>query len=771
MLRIAITVFLLLLNAFRPAFADGERVALVIGVANYKHAPKLVNTLNDAQDMAAALTKLGFRVDLVLDPDRAALEAAVRRFGQMSVGAEASLFHYSGHALEFGGKNWLVPTGADFDTGRNVRFEALELDSVLEQTDGNARVTVVFLDACRDNPFLGRLTARTREVASRGLARVESTASGVMLAFATAPGQVAQDGQGRNSPFTSAILKQIETPGLEIKSLMTQVTREVVETTGGKQRPWQNSSLEGDFYFRAAPAKPAATAERPAAPASLDPEVVYWNSIANSADPADFRAYMAKFPNGVFVDLARNRLIRLLDAMMKDLKDSPAPASPPIARDDPRTLAPAPAPPAPPAAAVARAEPATPVKPAPLPAPPPTPAPLPSATKPPAPAPSAKGPRETLLASLGTGTPQLAPERRELFVRDYLADKGAKAIAYVPGSSMVWRATGRTDAAAARVAALEGCQIFAGRPCALLAVNEQMEPAPASGSPVRDMANVTFAGKFDIGKLPVSGADLSRRADVQAYAAAPGAKAAAIHPTGRFFPVTGTAGQPAAEEAALAACMADPGRVAAGGLCFLYAAGTQVVLPKRLTKARPLPANLPDAFDYINFSQEFLRSYSGEEPFRAMAIEPFSKRTFRFSRVGSQERAEELALEACQMHYGRPCALLASGGDLRAPDLSTAETKSMPRVAYAGAYDPERVPGFRDPKSKDLVAYGEMHGPKAMAIRVMGTRVSIASGKDTLEAQAKALAACNEPDPAYPCFVYAINDRVVFSQRRPEPIK
>jgi uncharacterized caspase-like protein len=289
-------------SSARPA---GRRVALVVGVSNYERVPILANPINDAQDMTAALKRLGFDVETVLDPNRATLEAAVRRYGDRSAGVEASVFHYSGHALEAGGRNWLLPASANINGERDLRFEAIDLGTILEQTDGAAQTSIVFLDACRDNPFARRVSGAGRGL-SRGLAGVDMTATGVLVAFAAAPGQVALDRLAgkKNSPFTAAVLSQIETAGLEIKTLLVRVTKEVMQTTNGKQRPWQNSSLESEFYF----VPPPASAAPPITQSATNLEAVFWDSIKTSHDPADFRAYLTKFPTGTFAQLARNRL-------------------------------------------------------------------------------------------------------------------------------------------------------------------------------------------------------------------------------------------------------------------------------------------------------------------------------------------------------------------------------------------------------------------------------------------------------------------------------
>jgi len=312
----------------------GGRVALVIGVSNYEHAGRLANTLNDANDMTATLKRLSFDVETLLDPNRFALEGAVRRYGDRSLNADVSLFYYSGHALESAGRNWLMPATASPATERDLRFEAVDLNTVQEQADGAARISIIFLDACRDNPFSRRLSARRRDLSPRGLARVDVTLGGVLVAFSTGPGQVAIDGVGdkRNSPFTAALLKHIETPGLEIKSLLARVTKDVVEETKGMQRPWQNSSLEGDFYFLPPPVAAAASSTQ----SLVTLDSMFWDSIKASHNPADFKAYLTRFPNGVFVELAQNRLATLQQGVAPGSKSTDSPQVPQPQAPSPR---------------------------------------------------------------------------------------------------------------------------------------------------------------------------------------------------------------------------------------------------------------------------------------------------------------------------------------------------------------------------------------------------------------------------------------------------
>ncbi len=375
--------------------ALAQRVALVIGNGAYVEAPPLENPANDATDIHAALTRLGFDSELVVDADRIGLERAIRRFGDRAVGAEAAMLFYAGHAVEVAGRNHLIPVSAAIRSDRDLPFETVDVDAVMTQLDGRARVILLFLDACRDNPFRIRLAAQSgRGIAGTGLAAVRGPV-GTLVAFSTAPGTVAQDGTGRNSPFTGALLRHIETEGLEVRPMLGRVRQTVREATGGAQIPWENASLEGEFYFRpAAPRAPAvaalpAEAPQPAPTASptADPatERLFWESIRDSRNPEEFEAYLRRYPNGVFTDLARTRIAGLSGSRGISRADPPSP---------PATSAAPPTPPAPPP----RPPPASPAAaPQPPPSPPrqtaPAPAPEPqrqtALVRPPAPPPAA----------------------------------------------------------------------------------------------------------------------------------------------------------------------------------------------------------------------------------------------------------------------------------------------------------------------------------------------------------------------------------------------
>jgi hypothetical protein len=282
-----------------PAFAD-RRVALVIGNSAYKNAPQLKNPANDAADMAAALTRLGFDVIRGLDLDYSGMRATVRRFSEMLPDADVALLFYAGHGLQVAGKNYLVPVDAQIETQADLDFGTIDFDLVLRGMEGDTRTNIIFLDACRDNPLVANLTRRMGArsgAASRGLAQVESSV-GTLISFSTQPGNIALDGEGRNSPFTSALLKSIEIPGMPLSDVMIDVRNDVLRSTGRKQVPWDNSSLTGQFYFKPLP-KAATDAPQEGV------EVTFWNSIKDSRNPQLFEAYLRRYPNGAFADIAR----------------------------------------------------------------------------------------------------------------------------------------------------------------------------------------------------------------------------------------------------------------------------------------------------------------------------------------------------------------------------------------------------------------------------------------------------------------------------------
>ena len=238
-----------------PASAE-TRVALVIGNAAYAAAP-LRNPVNDATVMATRLKALGFEVILRTNVAQREMTRAVSQFGQSLKPGSVALFYYAGHGMQVRGRNFLVPVDADIQSEASVRSEAVDLDLVLEQL-GPSRLSMVILDACRNNPFEGRF----RSSGGGGLAQIDAP-KGTLLAYATAPGKVASDGEGAHGLYTAELLKAMDLPGAKVEEVFKAVRVNVIKATAGAQVPWESSSLTGDYYFRpAAPPPDLAKASR-----------------------------------------------------------------------------------------------------------------------------------------------------------------------------------------------------------------------------------------------------------------------------------------------------------------------------------------------------------------------------------------------------------------------------------------------------------------------------------------------------------------------------
>ncbi|MDA8587060.1 SUMF1/EgtB/PvdO family nonheme iron enzyme [Rhodobacteraceae bacterium] len=307
-----------------------SRIALVIGNASYSVAPTLKNPANDANAIAASLERLGFKVFLGLDQDINQFREFIYQFSQQAKEADLALFYYAGHGLQVSGKNYLLPVDADLESETDLDFSAIDLQLVLKHLERNAANSVVLLDACRDNPFettLKRAMGATRSAASlgRGLAPVE-TLGGALIGFATDPGEVAFDGEGQHSPFTEALLNHIETPGLEINTLMTRVRADVVNTTNQRQRPWATWSLLNELFM--APVTPITT--EPDADPVLE-DVAAWRAAEGAVTPTALRDYLAQFPQGLFADQA-GRSLAILTAAPAPEEDKLAAVSPPKMR-------------------------------------------------------------------------------------------------------------------------------------------------------------------------------------------------------------------------------------------------------------------------------------------------------------------------------------------------------------------------------------------------------------------------------------------------------
>jgi hypothetical protein len=230
-------------SSARSAAEREQRIALLIGNGDYELSP-LSNPVNDVTDMAGMLEECGFAVTKVINATRRQMRRAIRHFGNNIRGGGVGLFYYAGHGIQVNGQNYLVPIGADVMSEDEVEDECLGVSSVLRkmETAGN-RMNIIMLDACRDNPF-----KRSFRSMQRGLAKMDAP-TGSILVYATAPGMVASDGPDRNGLYTAAFMKHVLQPGLKIEDLLKKVRIEVLNSTAGRQVPWESSSLIGDFYF------------------------------------------------------------------------------------------------------------------------------------------------------------------------------------------------------------------------------------------------------------------------------------------------------------------------------------------------------------------------------------------------------------------------------------------------------------------------------------------------------------------------------------------
>jgi uncharacterized caspase-like protein len=283
---------LVLLSA-SASFAE-RRVALIIGNSDYKKQNlTLINPKNDAEDLAAALRALDFTVTVTTDASKRDFDRAMAQFARMAVDADAALFFYAGHALQYHGQNYLMPTDAELEDEISLRYQMIMLDDVRAALDRANGVKIMILDACRNNPlvdgFRRKVAGANRNIDTiRGLARLDK-AQGMVVAYATAADEVAADGTGRNSPFTGALLKRLQEPGLEIGRLFRRIAADVNEQTQGRQRPELYMSLIDEYFLN-------------------QTDRLAWEQIKGSDDPAVLRDFVTRFPTSPQVVEAQYKL-------------------------------------------------------------------------------------------------------------------------------------------------------------------------------------------------------------------------------------------------------------------------------------------------------------------------------------------------------------------------------------------------------------------------------------------------------------------------------
>ena len=302
-----IVVLVALLTGAARASEDDARLALVIGNASYGSVSALDNPVNDAQMISQTLQGLGFSVTMAVDLGQTEMKRAIAQFGRdlRAAGSEATgLFYYAGHGVQSFGNNYLLPVDVALADAADLDLMAVEAQTVLRQmASARNRTNLVILDACRNNPF-----ENVPELNESGLAEMKAP-TGTFLAYATAPGGVALDGQGENSPFTQAVVEQIVVPGQPIEQAFKEVRRAVLAQSGGQQTPWDTSSLVSEFMFVEAPESPILTVAE-------TEELQLWRSVRSARDPVQLMLFLRGYPDGSFADEARRLLA---DVMAEEL--------------------------------------------------------------------------------------------------------------------------------------------------------------------------------------------------------------------------------------------------------------------------------------------------------------------------------------------------------------------------------------------------------------------------------------------------------------------
>jgi hypothetical protein len=303
-------------SLFLAVHADAaERVALVFGNGDYQNAPRLANPLNDAADIAATFERLGFHVKLIKNATFDTMRRGLLDFAGQAQMADIAMVYFAGHGLEIRDENWLIPVDAELRMDVSASQEAVGLGSILPIVAKASKLGLVILDACRDNPFGRQLMSQpSRAVAPRGLIPVEPPAS-VLVVFAAKHGTTADDGAGRNSPFTTALLHNLEIPGLEVNYLFRNIHDEVYAATGRHQEPYMYGTLSKEPIYL----KPLVAPSVPLAPSSADAAQT-WAAIKATESPDVLGRFIDRFGDTIYGALALERLW----AILKDTTDQAA---------------------------------------------------------------------------------------------------------------------------------------------------------------------------------------------------------------------------------------------------------------------------------------------------------------------------------------------------------------------------------------------------------------------------------------------------------------
>ncbi|MEZ5776103.1 MAG: caspase family protein [Hyphomicrobiaceae bacterium] len=317
--RAALLFLGVLILSATPSLA-ATRVALIFGNSAYQNVPRLANPINDARAVAAKFKEIGFSdVTLVEDADFRAMRLAMQEFARKSATADIAVLYYAGHGIEVNGINYLIPIDAKLAEAVDVEFEAISFDTALSSMNDAKKLRLVVLDACRNNPFVDRISRGTRAV-GRGLARIEPEAN-TLVAYSAKSGTTALDGTGSNSPYAEALLGELSRTGLEIGYLFRRVRDRVLQSTGGRQEPFTYGSLGGDAIFLGPEPAAGDVGDQPfestqgsgdkSVQSPLSEAATAWIAVKDTTSVAVLRAYIKRFEGTVFSDLAGARLAEI----------------------------------------------------------------------------------------------------------------------------------------------------------------------------------------------------------------------------------------------------------------------------------------------------------------------------------------------------------------------------------------------------------------------------------------------------------------------------
>jgi hypothetical protein len=281
-----------------------KRVALVIGNGRYVRGAALKNSTNDARDMASSLRGLGFDVIEKRDVTQKEMNRAIIEFGNKLTPDTVALFYFAGHGMQVRGKNYLLPVDAQIGNESTVRAETVDVDTVLDQL-GASPLNIVILDACRNNPF-----ERKFRSTGGGLAQIDAP-KGTLIAYATAPGHTAADGDGKNGLYTQELLKAMQQPGLTVEQVFKRVRSGVTRASNDQQTPWESSSLTGEFYFKAGTQVAQLGGGIGSGRSKEQIEDELWDAIKNEGKPSVFEEYIKQYPKGRYLAQARVKLASL----------------------------------------------------------------------------------------------------------------------------------------------------------------------------------------------------------------------------------------------------------------------------------------------------------------------------------------------------------------------------------------------------------------------------------------------------------------------------